>query len=149
MIDIKRTIGLLYSTINATLKKYKRCTSGTSDTHSKRPNTLTESNKELIYLLFKPETYITIGEIFQALDKSVSTDTVPHMLKESEYTHVKAWKETAIKLVNKPTNAIQWPFMLTDWAYEQWTKIIWSYVYWRAGVREFVNERPVFLSFDV
>jgi len=90
MIDIKRTIGLLYSTINAILKKYKRCTSGTSDTHSKRPNTLTESNKELIYLLFKPETYITIGEIFQALDKSVSTDTVPHMLKESEYTHVKA-----------------------------------------------------------
>lgn len=35
------------------------------------------------------------------------------------------------------------------WAYEQWTKIVWSYVYWRVCVRDFANERPVFLSFGV
>ena len=117
------------------------------NSHSGLPKALTKGYKEFIHLLVKREPYIIIGEIFQALDKSVSTDTVSRMLKESGCTHVKAWKPTVIKWVNKPVYTIQWPLARTGWAYEQWTKIVWSYVYWRVCVRDFANERPVFLSF--
>lgn len=89
-IDIQRAKGLYYSTINATIGKYKTSTTGASNSHSGRPKALTESDKEFIHLLVKQNTRITIGETCQVFDKLISTDTVSRMLKESGYTHAKA-----------------------------------------------------------
>jgi len=79
-----------YSTINATIVTYQTSPTGTSAFCTGRVKTLTESDKEFIHILVKQKPYITIGEIYQVLDKPISTDTVSCMLKEFGYTHAKA-----------------------------------------------------------
>lgn len=95
--DIQRTTGVPYSTINATIVTYQTSPTGTSALCTGQVKTLTESDKEFIHILVKQKPYITIGEIYQVLDKPISTDTVSCMLKESGYTHAKAWIGTVIK----------------------------------------------------
>jgi len=52
-IDIQRATGLPYSTINATIEKYRKSTTGASDPCYRRPKALTQSNKEFIHFLIK------------------------------------------------------------------------------------------------
>lgn len=122
--DIQRTTGVPYSTINTTIVTDQTSPTGTRALCTGRVKNLTEGDKEFIHILVKQKPYITIGEIYQVFDKPISTDTVSRMLKESGYTHAKAWIGTVIKWVNKPTYAIQWVFVHKNWAYEQRTKIV-------------------------
>ena len=57
-MDIQRATGLPCSTINATIITYQTSPTGTSASWSGRANILTESDKELIHLLVKRESYM-------------------------------------------------------------------------------------------
>lgn len=98
--DIQRAMGLPYSTIRVTIKKYKTSTTGTSAPRSGRPQALSDSDKQYIHLLIKRDPFIKVEDICKSLDKPVSQNTVSRELKRSGYAHWKAQKKTPLKQKN-------------------------------------------------
>jgi transposase len=123
--EIGRELGISYTTVAYTIRRFKKTGSNANMPKSGRPTLLTERDKNHLARTVKTNRFKPLREIVNHEPINVSVDTARRGLKERGVDHYVAAKKPKIT----PTNVQKrkdWCQDVAGWTDEEWKKVIWS-----------------------